>query len=105
MNITTNAGRNIIAVIPDNPDFVLVAGVNLRGLTDGCINWKTGIAGWDIFRFIFDKHQPDMIFFASENGVQLLNLATMTTRFLKDDIFFFNPQTLYCKAFQRKIEG
>lgn len=46
-----------------------------------------------------------MIFFASENGVQLLNLATMTTRFLKDDIFFFNPQTLYCKAFQRKIEG
>ena len=46
-----------------------------------------------------------MIFFAGDIGLQLLNLANMTTWFLKDDIFFSNPQTLYCKAFQRKIEG
>ena len=79
LNISTNAGRNIIAVKPDDPDFVLVAGVNLRGSTDGGVNWKTGIPGWDFFKFIFDEHQPNMIFFASDNGVQSLNLANMTT--------------------------
>ncbi len=79
LNIATNAGRNIIAVKPDNPDFVLVGGVNLRGSTDGGVNWKTGIPGWDFFKFIFDKHQPNMIFFASDNGVQSLNLVNMTT--------------------------
>lgn len=77
--ISTNAGRNIIAVNPDNPDIVFVAGVNFRGSSDGGLNWKSATPGWDFFQFIFDKHQPNMVFFASDNGVQSLNLANMTT--------------------------
>lgn len=79
LNISSNGGKNIIAVNPNNPDILFVGGVNVRGSSDGGLVWKTGAPGWDFFQFIFDKHQPNMVFFASDNGVQSLKLSNMTT--------------------------
>jgi len=82
LNFSTNAGRNIIAVKPDNPDILFVGGVYVRGSSDGGLIWKTGVPGWDFFQFIFDKHQPNMVFFASDNGVQSIKLSNMSTYLL-----------------------
>ena len=79
LNISSNGGKNIIAVNPHNPDILFVGGVNVRGSSDGGLVWKTGAPGWDFFQFIFDKHQPNMVFFASDNGVQSLKLSNMST--------------------------
>ncbi|MEP7165985.1 MAG: hypothetical protein ABI741_14880 [Ferruginibacter sp.] len=79
LTITSNAGRTFIAVKPDNPDIIFIAGVNLTGSINGGTTWRPVYAGWDYMGIQFDPNRASIGFYNSDSGVQSVEMDQMSS--------------------------